>query len=66
MKRLKAVHIVTQANKDMTGTAIESDSDLTIYKLQQQLKYVVKPLYGMRGKIERALADLDVVTKTRA
>lgn len=59
-----AVHKVTMANEEMAGTLVESDSDCTDYKPQTPSKSVVKPLSDMRSKIERALADLNVVTRT--
>lgn len=59
-----AVHKVKKVNEDRTGTTMERDSEASDYRLLPQSKYLNKPQPDMRCDVERALADIGVVTKT--
>lgn len=48
----------------MTGIGIQSASDFTGHKQQEQLKTLVQQLYDTTRKIEPDLIDLWVSTKT--
>lgn len=65
LERVMAVHTVTTANRDMTGIFVEIDSASTNFKLQPPLNSVVKPPSDMTSKIERALPDIEILTKTK-
>lgn len=57
-----AVRTVSKANKEMAGMVVENDPDATDYKPLSNA--VDKPPFDRKSEIERALVDLDVVTKT--
>lgn len=64
IERVMAVHTVTTGDGDMAGTVIKSDSDTTNYKLQPTSKSIITLASDTRSKIERAFADVSVLTKT--
>lgn len=56
-----AEHTVTEANEDMAGTVVESDSGATYCKPQSPSKSVFTLPSNLKSRIERALVDLGVV-----
>lgn len=60
-----AGHTVTKAYKDVASIVVESDSNATDQKPQPLSKSFVEPQSDTRIEIERALAVLVVLTKTK-
>lgn len=64
MERVTAAHTIKMANERMKCSVVQSNSYTTDYKLQKSLSFVNNPQSNMRSKIDRAFADLGIVTKT--
>lgn len=65
MERVMGVHTVKRANEYMGCNIVETDSDATDYKLQQQVESISKLSPNRKSEIQRALADLGVVMRTK-
>lgn len=64
MERVTAVHTIMNANKNMAGNVVNSDSNTADYKPRPASNSVVRPTSDKTSEIKRALADLCVVTRT--
>lgn len=62
--RVMAVHHVTSTDEDIAGTIIEGDSDVNDNRPQPQSKVFVKRVSNKKYDINRAMANLDAVTRT--
>lgn len=64
MECLLDAHTATKINEDMAGTVAEGNYHATDYKLQPPSNSAVKLLSATLSKIELALVNIGVVTKT--
>lgn len=64
MERMMAAHAITNVSKDMAVTVVRSYFDATYYKLQPTSKFVINLQSYIRSRVQHALADLHVLTKT--
>lgn len=64
MYHVMAAYKVTEASKELAGTVVESDSDVTDYKPQAPSTPDMKPLSSKKSEIEHVPPDLRVETRT--